>query len=69
MLNISVGKLGGKTSELGSIDGISQWNSLIEGTPSNRTQLLHNIDDFFGYAGIRKENFKLIKGIARLNHL
>ncbi len=36
----------------------------MEGTPSNRTQLLHNIDDFFGYAGIRKGNFKLIKGFG-----
>jgi hypothetical protein len=47
---------------LGPIDGISQWNSFINDLPSKRTQLLHNIDDIFGYFGLRKGNYKLVQG-------
>lgn len=54
--------LGGDPSVLGPIDGISQWNSFINDLPSKRTQLLHNIDDIFGYFGLRKGNYKLVQG-------
>lgn len=54
--------LGGDASTLGAIDGVSQWDSLINDLPSKRTQLLHNIDDIFGYFGLRKGNYKLVQG-------
>ena len=54
---------GGDASALGAIDGVSQWKAIVEGTgPQSRSELVHNIDDVFGYAGIRKGDYKLIKG-------
>jgi len=44
------------------MDGISHWDSLLNGTPSKRTSLLHNIDDRLGYAGVRLGNYKLTNG-------
>jgi len=47
---------------LGPIDGISQWQTIFNGYTSTKTQILHNIDDIFGYAGVRLGQFKLVKG-------
>ena len=53
---------GGNTAYLPAMDGISHWDSLLNGTPSKRTSLLHNIDDMLGYAGVRSGNYKLTNG-------
>lgn len=55
---------GGNPSYLAAMDGISHWDSLLNGTPSKRTSLLHNIDDRLGYAGVRLGNYKLTNGIS-----
>lgn len=57
-------------SSLDQIDGVSQWNTILLGHSSPRTQLLHNIDHVFGYAGVRMGRYKLVKGIVVLiNHI
>lgn len=45
-----------------SIDGISQWKSLLTGSPSSRTQLVHNIDDVYNYSAVRRGPYKLLQG-------
>ena len=35
------------------IDGISQWRSLNEAIPSNRTEMVYNINEVSGNAAIR----------------
>ncbi len=41
---------------------MSHWNTVLYDKPSARNHVLHNIDDQLGYAAIRKENWKLVKG-------
>lgn len=49
-------------SNLGHIDGINQLDSLSTDVPSNRTQILHNIDDIFGIAALTMGQWKVING-------
>lgn len=35
--------------------------------PSVRDHVLHNIDDEWGYAAIRKYNYKLVKGFSKFS--
>lgn len=58
---------GGNPMNLTSIDGLSQWASILNGSPSERTVVLHNIDDRLGYAALRQGNFKLVKGKTSLS--
>ena len=44
------------------MDGISQWEYLLNGSNPKRTEVLHNIDDIYGYYGLRKNSYKLVKG-------
>ncbi|XP_033759914.1 arylsulfatase B-like [Pecten maximus] len=48
------------------IDGIDQWESLMTGAPSKRTEFIYNLDDmnppFQGHAAIRVGDYKLIEG-------
>lgn len=71
--------IGGDTNDLGlgPLDGVSHYDSLILNSEesseesnellvsasSKRQHLLHNIDDSYGYAAVRKGNYKLVKGI------
>lgn len=55
-------------STLKGLDGVSHWNTILYDKPSVRNHVLHNIDDLLGYAAIRKENFKLVKGTAKPIH-
>nr|CAD7437688.1 unnamed protein product [Timema bartmani] len=50
------------TSRLGQIDGIDMWKSLSEGTPSARTEIVHNIDEIEDYDTIRRGDWKYIRG-------
>nr|CAD7428982.1 unnamed protein product [Timema monikensis] len=50
------------TSRLGKIDGIDMWKSLSEGTPSARTEIVHNIDEIEDYDTIRRGDWKYIRG-------
>nr|CAD7415613.1 unnamed protein product [Timema poppensis] len=49
------------TSRLGKIDGIDMWKSLSEGTPSARTEIVHNIDEIEDYDTIRRGDWKYIR--------
>jgi arylsulfatase A-like enzyme len=53
---------GGDVATLKGLDGVSHWNTVLYDKPSARNHVLHNIDDQLGYAAIRKENWKLVKG-------
>ncbi|EFX81012.1 hypothetical protein DAPPUDRAFT_303738 [Daphnia pulex] len=52
----------GDVATLKGLDGVSHWNTVLYDKPSARNHVLHNIDDQLGYAAIRKENWKLVKG-------
>nr|CAD7428336.1 unnamed protein product [Timema monikensis] len=47
---------------LGDIDGLNAWESLSKDSPSNRTQVLHNIDDVYGNAALTVDDWKIVKG-------
>ncbi|GBP07455.1 Arylsulfatase I [Eumeta japonica] len=53
---------GGNVSDLGVIDGVSQWDALSRDGPSPRTQILHNIDDIYGNAALTDWPWKILKG-------
>nr|CAD7266796.1 unnamed protein product [Timema shepardi] len=52
---------GGDLSHLGDIDGLNAWESLSQDSPSNRTQVLHNIDDEYGNAALTVDDWKIVK--------
>lgn len=41
---------------------MNMWQALSEDTKSERTELLHNIDDIYGSASLTVDNWKLHKG-------
>ncbi|KAH9368178.1 hypothetical protein HPB48_010641 [Haemaphysalis longicornis] len=53
---------GGRVGDLGTLDGVNMWQALSQGTPSPRTELLHEIDDWSGASAIRFQNYKLVVG-------
>ncbi|XP_049956678.1 arylsulfatase J-like [Schistocerca serialis cubense] len=48
--------------ELGRVDGVDMWASLSEGAPSPRSEVLHNIDDIYGYAALVRGGWKYVTG-------
>ncbi|KAK7098486.1 arylsulfatase J-like [Littorina saxatilis] len=50
----------GETPE--GIDGVSQWESIVNETDSPRTEFVYNIDDIDNNAAIRMGDWKLIQG-------
>nr|CAD7453683.1 unnamed protein product [Timema tahoe] len=55
---------GGDLSHLGDIDGLNAWEALSKDSPSNRTQVLHNIDDEYGNAALTVDDWKIVKGTS-----
>ncbi|XP_044728637.1 arylsulfatase B-like [Chrysoperla carnea] len=54
---------GGNITELRKdIDGIDSWNTLSEDKPTNRTEILHNIDDIDGTAALTVGDYKIVMG-------
>lgn len=45
-----------------NIDGIDIWEALSKDISSNRTEVLHNIDDIYGNAALTSDGWKLVKG-------
>ncbi|KAK7483551.1 hypothetical protein BaRGS_00025225 [Batillaria attramentaria] len=52
----------GGGSNLSNIDGVSQWQNLLAGTPGPRFEFIYNIDDVFNNAAIRQGRYKLTQG-------
>lgn len=44
------------------LDGINQWPSLAQNSPGPRSEILHNIDDIFGYQVIMENGWKMVNG-------
>lgn len=53
---------GGDASDLGDIDGINIWDNLVNGTPSPRKEVLHNIDPTLYSESITIGNWKYVNG-------
>lgn len=53
---------GGDVGYLGQIDGMNAWRALSEDLPSNRSSVLHNIDDIYGNAALTLGDWKIVKG-------
>ncbi len=54
--------LGGKSSQLPSMDGLDMWDALTKGGQSPRNLMLHNIDDSRLIAAVRVGDWKFIRG-------
>lgn len=54
---------GGNVADLGKIDGINQWDPLWLYLPSNRREILINIDEVENNFAIISGKFKLIQGV------
>ncbi|KAL4228573.1 hypothetical protein ACF0H5_011623 [Mactra antiquata] len=53
---------GGDGADLGLIDGIDQWEMILNNGSSVRTEILHNIDPVNKFSAIRVGDYKLIQG-------
>ncbi|XP_023215784.1 arylsulfatase B-like [Centruroides sculpturatus] len=53
---------GGDINDLSNIYGINQWNSISEGIPSSREELLLNIDPIDKASALRVKNYKIVNG-------
>nr|CAH7753973.1 unnamed protein product [Callosobruchus chinensis] len=60
LLEAATGK--STSSENTNLDGISMWKSITEDVKSERTEILHNIDDMFGNAALTSDGWKVTKG-------
>ncbi|KAJ8892605.1 hypothetical protein PR048_005186 [Dryococelus australis] len=49
-------------ANLGAIDGLDAWEALSQNTASNRTEVLHNIDDIIGNAALTVGDWKIVVG-------
>nr|CAH7742794.1 unnamed protein product [Callosobruchus chinensis] len=58
---------GGDVSKLGKIDGINQWDVLSRNIPTNRSEILLNIDEVENHSGVLGYNgrYKLINGTLK----
>ncbi|KAJ1528578.1 hypothetical protein ONE63_006982 [Megalurothrips usitatus] len=53
---------GGDPGALPAIDGVDLWDALSFDLDSNRTSVLHNIDDVFGVAALTVGQWKIVTG-------
>lgn len=53
---------GGDPSALPTMDGVDLWDALSFDLDSNRTSVLHNIDDVYGVAAITVNQWKVVTG-------
>lgn len=61
-----LGAIGENTNDL-KLDGINQWNTLMQNGESNRTEVLINIDEVENWSGIIFDGLKLINGSGSFN--
>lgn len=55
-----------RSSNLGKIDGVDLWLALSEDRASERSEVLHNIDDIYGNAALTVGEWKIVKGSSCL---
>lgn len=53
---------GGNVEDLGNIDGVDMWRSLVTGAGSPRSEVLHNIDPVWNMSALRVGRYKYING-------
>ncbi|XP_067001721.2 arylsulfatase B [Anabrus simplex] len=53
---------GGNATTLKGLDGLNAWEALSNDGNSNRTEVLHNIDDIYGNAALTFGQWKLVNG-------
>ncbi|XP_037582073.1 arylsulfatase B-like [Dermacentor silvarum] len=53
---------GGNVEDLGDIDGVDMWRSLITGAGSPRAEVLHNIDPLWNMSALRVGRYKYVNG-------
>ncbi|XP_070560380.1 arylsulfatase J-like isoform X2 [Ptychodera flava] len=59
---------GGDVSDLpDNLDSFNQWDTITRGTPSQRTEILHNIDPISEVAALRVGDYKVILGVDPSN--
>ncbi|XP_075728124.1 arylsulfatase B-like isoform X2 [Rhipicephalus microplus] len=53
---------GGNVEDLGDIDGVDMWRSLVTGLGSPRSEVLHNIDPIWNMSALRVGRYKYLNG-------
>ncbi|KAH6937946.1 hypothetical protein HPB50_005458 [Hyalomma asiaticum] len=53
---------GGSMSDLGPLDGKEMWAVMSRDEPSQRSDVVYNIDPLWDYAAIRRGSFKIVVG-------
>lgn len=53
---------GGNIEDLGDIDGVDMWRSLVTGAGSPRSEVLHNIDPVWNMSALRVGSYKYVQG-------
>ncbi|KAH8030610.1 hypothetical protein HPB51_010441 [Rhipicephalus microplus] len=53
---------GGNVEDLGDIDGVDMWRSLVTGHGSPRSEVLHNIDPIWNMSALRVGRYKYLNG-------
>ncbi|KAK8762520.1 hypothetical protein V5799_026211 [Amblyomma americanum] len=59
---------GGDVKDLGDIDGIDMWRSLVTGAGVPRTEVLHNIDPVWNMSALRFGRYKYVNGTYGEGH-
>ncbi|XP_077531065.1 uncharacterized protein LOC144143133 [Haemaphysalis longicornis] len=54
--------LSGDPQDLGNVDGVNMWSTLIADSVSPRTEILLNIDPIWNVSAMRYQGYKLIQG-------
>lgn len=61
---------GGDVEDLGErLDGFDLWDALKNNGPSQRKEILHNIDDVYGNSAITVEKWKYVRGMVYITKL
>jgi len=56
------GVVGGTTEDSLPLDGINQWPALTQGVPTERVEILHNLDQMNKFSALRSGKWKIVVG-------
>lgn len=51
-----------------SLDGMSQWDTITNGSPSPRQELLYNVENIFGYSALMSNGYKIVNGTENIKN-